>query len=122
MQIAAGYIRTEKFSNRNFGIEIKLYEHGFAHGYMWCKKRGMRKKMIGIYDPTLVFEYCVGLCCEEYLQFLGCFRGDKVARRWVRRVMKHCVGDFLLPDGRIDFDKAWAEEKRRPHNYYVPLE
>ena len=120
-QIAAKYIRTEKFSNKNFFIEIKLYEHGFAWGYTWWKKRGIRKKMPSMCDTTLVFEYCVGLCCEEYLQFLGCFNGDKVARRWVRRVMKHCVGDFLKPDGRIDLKKAWETEKKSPLNFYVPL-
>ena len=119
----AKYIRTEKFSNRNFTIEIELYEHGLARGDMRCKKRGMRKKMAQDCEWFIAYNYCVGLCAFEYTNFLGCFKGDKVARRWVRRVMRHCVGNFLLPDGRIDFEKAEAEEDRRMHisrKYYKP--
>ena len=111
----AKYIRTEKFSNRNFNIEIELYEHGLARGSMDYKKRGIKNKMTPGCEWFISYNYCVGLCAWEYTSFLGCFNGDKVARRWVRRVMKHCVGDFLLPDGRIDFEKAEAEEDRRRH-------
>lgn len=30
-------LRVEKFSNKNFFIEIKLYEHGLARGHCVCK-------------------------------------------------------------------------------------
>ena len=121
-RVLAKYLRTEKFSNRNFKIEIRLYEHGLARGDMEYKKRGMKAKMSKCCEWFISYNYCVGLCAGEYMQFLGCFNGDKVARRWVRRVMKHCVGDILRPNGSMDFDKAWAEEDRRFHTsrkYYI---
>ena len=122
MYVGAKYIRTERFSNRNFNIEIKLYEHGLASGEFDCKKPGMRARMSKNCEWFIMYSYCVGECAGEYERFLGCFDGDKVARRWVRRVMRHCVGDFLRPDGRIDFDKAYAEQDRRCHRsreYYI---
>ena len=43
-RIPAKHIRTEKFSNKNFFIEIKLYEHGLARGHCVCKRCGMDKR------------------------------------------------------------------------------
>lgn len=113
MRVTAKYIRTEKFSNRNFFIEIRLYEQGLARGHCVCKRRGVEQKMERYNSPFLYFPSYSWVSIMEYNEFYGCFAGDKMARRWVRRVMRHCLDGFLKPDGRIDHTKFAIENDRR---------
>ena len=109
----AKLIETKRFSNKNFRIEIELYEHGLAKGRMECKRRGVERKISAGSFGSLYFLSYGWVSIWEYMEFLGCFAGDKIARRWVRRVMRHCLDGFLRPDGRIDSTKVAIEDDRR---------
>lgn len=111
--IPAKYIRTEKFSNKNFFIEIRLYEHGLARGHCVCKRRGVERKMQKNSVPCLYFPSYSWVTIMEYNEFYGCFAGDKIARRWVRKVMQHSLKGFLHPNGEIDHTKFAIEHDRR---------
>lgn len=113
-RIPAKHIRTEKFSNKNFFIEIKLYEHGLARGHCVCKRCGMESKMWkSDGSPLLYFPDYHWMTIVEWNEFYKCFASDKTARRWVRRVMSHCFDGFLKPDGNIDHTKFAIEDDRR---------
>lgn len=119
--VKAKYIRTEKFSNRNFYIEIELYEHNLAKGHCVCKRRGVEYKMERFSSPILYFPSYSWIAIMEYKEFYGCFAGDKTARRWVRRVMQHCLKGFLHPNGEIDHTQFAIENdrrKKRSREYY----
>lgn len=115
MIVAAKHIRTEKFSNRNFYIEIELYEQGLARGRCECKRRGVEKKMLRYNSSLLYFPGYHWMSIVEWNEFYSCFAGDKMARRWVRRVMRHSFDGFLNRDGTIDRAKFAIEDDRRKH-------
>ena len=111
--VKAKYIRTEKFSNKNFFIKIDLYEHGLASGKCECKRRGVEDKMLRINSPYLYFPGYCWVTIMEWNEFLGCFVGDKMARRWVRRVMRRSFDGFLKPNADIDHAKFAIEDDKR---------
>lgn len=115
MIIDAKYIRTEKFSNKNFFIEIEFYEHGLAKGRCEVKRRGTRGKIHWWASPWLYFPSYHWITIAEWREFYINFVNDKIARRWVRRVMRHCFDGFLKPDGRIDLTKIAIEGDKRDH-------
>ena len=112
-RIPAKHIRTEKFSNKNFFIEIKLYEHGLAYGKCECKRRGVEGKMSRISSPFLHFPGYCWVTIMEWNEFMGSLAGDKMARRWVRRVMHRSFDGFLKPNGDIDHTLFAIEEDKR---------
>lgn len=114
--LEAKYIRTEKFSNKNFFIKIDLYEHGLAMGEGRCKRCGIETKMWKNKGyPMLYFPSYSWVTIAEWHEFYSCFTGDKMARRWVRRVMRHSFDGFLKPDGSIDHTEFAIENDRRNH-------
>lgn len=121
-RIPAKHIRTEKFCNKNFFIEIKLYEHGLARGHCVCKRCGMESKMWkSDGSPLLYFPGYHWMTIVEWNEFYKCFASDKTARRWVRRVMQHSFKGLLRPNGEIDHDKFEMEHDRslsRSREYY----
>ena len=87
-RLEAKYLRTEKFSNKNFFIEIKLYEGGLARGKCRCKRCAVEEKMWKSNGfPLLYFPGYHWMTIVEWNEFYKCFASDKTARRWVRRVM-----------------------------------
>lgn len=113
MKKIAKLIETKRFSNKNFRIEIELYEHGLAKGRMECKRRGVEEKMGYYNSPFLYFTGYHWITIMEWNEFYASFAGDKIARRWVRRVMHHCLDGFLRLDGTIDSIKVAIEDDRR---------
>lgn len=113
--VDAKYIRTEKFSNKNFFIEIELYEHGLAKGRCEEKRWGTRKKKVWWRSPLLFFPSYHWISIPEWREFYINFENDKIARRWVRRVMRHSFDSFLKPDGSIDHTKFAIEDDKRNH-------
>lgn len=112
-------LRVEKFSNKNFFIEIELYEHNLAKGRCEVKREGKRRQKnwwkSPITSPLLYFPSYHWISIAEWEEFYENFRHDKTARRWVRRVMRHSFDGFLSPDGRIDHTKFAIENDRREH-------
>ncbi len=112
-------LRVEKFSNKNFFIEIELYEHNLAKGRCEVKREGKRRQKnwwkSPITSPLLYFPSYLWISIAEWEEFYEKFRHDKTARRWVRRVMRHSFDGFLSPDGRIDHTKFAIENDRREH-------
>ena len=112
-------LRVEKFSNKNFFIEIELYEHNLAKGRCEVKREGKRRQKnwwkSSITSPLLYFPSYHWISIAEWEEFYENFRHDKTARRWVRRVMRHSFDGFLSPDGRIDHTKFAIENDRREH-------
>ena len=114
-RVEAKYIRTEKFSNKNFFIEIELYEHGLAKGRCEEKRRGTRGKRKWWRSPFLYFPSYHWVTIMEWNEFYSNFENDKIARRWVRRIMRHCFDGFLTPGGDVDHTKFAIEDDRREH-------
>ena len=105
-RLEAKYLRTEKFSNKNFFIEIKLYDGGLARGRCKCKRCAVEEKMWKSNGyPLLYFPSYHWITIVEWKEFYNCFTTDKTARRWVRRVMQHSFKGLLRPNGEIDNDK-----------------
>ncbi len=121
-RIPAKHIRTEKFSNKNFFIEIKLYEGGLARGRCECKRCAVEEKMWKSNGyPLLYFPSYHWITIMEWREFYNCFTTDKTARRWVRRVMQHSFKGLLRPNGEIDHDRFELEYDRslsRSREYY----
>lgn len=108
-------LRTEKFSNKNFFIEIELYEHGLAKGRCEVKRKGTRGKRYWWASPWFYFPSYHWITFAEWREFYINFVNDKTARRWVHRVMRHSFDGFLKPDGCIDHTKCAIEEDKREH-------
>lgn len=118
--VEAKYIRSEKFSNKNFFIKIDLYEHGLAKGECKCKRSGVETKMWKNNGyPLLYFPSYHWIFIAEWNEFYRCFTGDKTARRWVRRVMRHSFDGFLTPNGDIDYTLFAIEDDKR---HYISRE
>jgi hypothetical protein len=121
-RLEAKYLRTEKFSNKNFFIEIKLYEGGLARGRCECKRCAVEEKMWKSNgSPLLYFPSYHWITIMEWREFYNCFTTDKTARRWVRRVMQHSFKGLLRPNGEIDHDRFEMEHDRslsRSREYY----
>ena len=105
------YLRTERFSNRNVNIKVELYEMDMARidihvkpAYRYYKRKAQRMGDTSCSTYAL-FDYCKTEAMFEYACCCSLLRYDKVALRWLRRVMRPCVAPYLLPDGR------WSERK-----------
>lgn len=92
-------LKVEKFSNRNFYIEILLYEHGLARGNMHCKRKGIARKRSRYSNYLFYLLSYNPVYAAEYDQFLESFINDKTAHRWVRRVMRPYLEGYLRPEG-----------------------
>ena len=58
------------------------------------------------------FDYCKTEAMLEYVDCCSLLRYDKVALRWLRRVMRPIVSPLLKPNGDVDYRKATDEMER----------
>ena len=112
------YLRTERFSNRNVNIKVELYEMDMARidihvkpAYRYYKRKAQRMGDTSCSTYAL-FDYCKTEAMFEYACCCSLLRYDKVALRWLRRVMRPIVAPMLKPNGNIDYRKATDEMER----------
>ena len=115
--IKVHYLRTERFTNKNVDIRVQLYEMDMAIVDITVKPayryyRRQCYKMNIPYGSRARFDYCKEEALWEYVQCLNLLRFDKVARRWLRRVMHPIVAPYLTPKGKMNYRKATDEMER----------
>ena len=110
------YLRTERFTNKNVDIKVELYEMDMARididvktAYRYYARKYKRG---GWYRSNALFDYCKDEAMIEYACCCELLRYDKVALRWLRRVMRPIVAPMLKPNGDIDYRKATDEKER----------
>lgn len=112
------YLRTERFSNKNVNIKVELYEMDMARIDIRVKSayRYYMRKAERMHDTSCrynaLFDYCKTEAIFEYACCCSLLRYDKVALRWLRRVMLPIVVPMLKPNGDIDYRKATDEMER----------
>ena len=115
--IKVHYLRTERFTNKNVDIKVQLYEMDMAIVDITVKSayryyRRQCYKMNIPYGSRARFDYCKHEALWEYVECLNLLRFDKVARRWLRRVMHPIVAPYLTPKGKMNYRKATDEMER----------
>ena len=115
--IMVKYLRTERFTNKNVDIKVQLYEMDMAIVDITVKSayryyRRQCYKMNIPYGSRARFDYCKHEALWEYVQCLNLLLFDKVARRWLRRVMHPMVAPYLMPKGKMNYRKATDEMER----------
>ena len=115
--IKVRYLRTERFTNKNVDIKVQLYEMDMAIVDITVKTayryyRRLCNRMNLPWESRARFDYCKEEALWEYVQCLNLLRFDKVARRWLRRVMHPIVAPYLTPKGKMNYRKATDEMER----------
>ena len=115
--IKVRYLRTERFTNKNVDIKVQLYEMDMAIVDITVKTayryyRRLCNRMNLPWESRARFDYCKEEALWEYVQCLNLLRFDKVARRWLRRVMHPIVAPYLMPKGKMNYRKATDEMER----------
>ena len=115
--IKVRYLRTERFTNKNVDIKVQLYEMDMAIVDITVKTayryyRRLCNRMNLPWESRARFDYCKEEALWEYVQCLNLLRFDKVARRWLRRVMYPIVAPYLTPKGKMNYRKATDEMER----------
>ncbi len=116
--IKVNLIEKKRFSNKRFSIDVELYEHQMARVFINCKKLFRGKKC---YRPAFSFDDCLTMSVHDYLETLKGLHMDKVARRWLRKVMMHCMEGLLNPDRSINWDKVDEKDKVINHKSQITL-
>lgn len=106
------------FSNKVYTIKVKLYEHEMATVHVDCKKRFRGRNYHGGYIP---FDECITESMYDYTETLERMDVDKGARKWLRKVMKHCTQGMVKPNGNIDWQKVNEKENKVYHKSCVEL-
>ena len=115
--IEVRYLYTKRFTNKNVDIKVQLYEMDMAIVNITVKS-AYRYYMNQCYKLNLPcgsrarFDYCKHEALWEYVECLNLLRFDKVARRWLRRVMHPIVAPYLMPNGKMNYRKATDEMER----------
>lgn len=117
-EVLVRYLRTERFSNKNVNIKVELYEMDMARididvkpAYRYYKRKAYRMSDTSC-RSTALFDYCKPEAMFEYACCCSLLRYDKVALRWLRRVMRPIVAPMLKPNGHVDERKATGEMER----------
>ena len=115
--IKVHYLRTERFTNKNVDIRVQLYEMDMAIVDITVKSayryyRRLCNRMNLPWESRARFDYCKQEALWEYVQCLNLLRFDKVARRWLRRVMRPMVEPYLMTNGKMNYRKATDEMER----------
>ena len=115
--IKVRYLRTERFTNKNVDIKVQLYEMDMAIVDITVKTayryyRRLCDRMNLPWGSRARFDYCKHEALWEYVECLNLLRFDKVARRWLRRVMHPMVAPYLMPKGKMNYRKATDEMER----------
>lgn len=102
-------IGKKRFSNKIYSINVYLYEQNMARVEVDCKKHFRTRKWRGGYIP---FDHCLIEAIYDYLVCIERMDVDKMALRWLKKVMiEHSLYPYLLPNGRIDWEKVKVEGK-----------
>ena len=115
--IEVRYLYTKRFTNKNVDIKVELYEMDMAivditvkPAYRYYQRQCYKMNLS--YGSRARFDYCKQEALWEYVQCLNLLRFDKVARRWLRRVMHPIVAPYLMPNGKMNYRKATDEMER----------
>lgn len=107
----AAHIDTKTFNNRKYIIKIERYEHNMARVWVEYKRHNPTKK--GRRFAYAPLDECKVESMSDYMECLECLDEDKVAGRWFMREVRFYTADFLLADGRIDWERARAVDESR---------
>jgi hypothetical protein len=111
--IKAKQIEKKRFSNKVYTINVELYEHNMADVKVDSKKRFRgRSRWHGGY---ILLDACLSEGMYEYVETLERMKVDKGAKRWLRRVLRHCLEGLSKPNGWIDWKKVDEKEDKRWH-------
>ena len=122
------YLRTEKFNNRWYKIEINYFDHGMAEVSVHKKPRGsflkrwLRDDHLSPSFAYIPFDECKVESIYDYMDALKVLDGDKVARRWFIRKMRHCTDGLVGLDGKIDMEHIEQVENDQFHRTKISVE
>ena len=106
----------KKFSNKEYSIEIKFYEHRLAYAdiddKLWRRRR--QKKNV-LWMTFLIFDGCTSESMYDYFDCLDTLQYDKVARRWFMRQLRYCTDGLLLPNGYQDYENVYERMYQNEH-------
>lgn len=106
----------KKFSNKEYSIEIKFYEHRLAYADIDDKLRWRRRQKKNVPWMTfLIFDGCTSESMYDYFDCLDTLQYDKVARRWFMRQLRYCTDGLLLPNGYQDYEKVYERMYQNEH-------
>ena len=114
----AKLIEKKYFSNKAYTIKVEIYEHEMARVDVDCKKRFRGRNYHGGYIP---FDECILESMYDYTETLERMDVDKGARKWLRKVMKHCTQGLDKPNGNIDWKKVKEKENKVFRKSYTEL-
>jgi hypothetical protein len=118
-KITAKLIGKKRFSNKAYTINVRLYEYNMARVEVDSKKRFRGKSnWHGGYIP---FDDCITESSYDYVETLERMQVDKGARRWLRKVMRHCVEGLTKPNGNMDWKKVHEKENSLHHYSSIDL-
>ena len=116
--IKANLIEEKYFSNKAYTIRVRLYEHEMAQIEVDCKKRYNPRKFRG---GCFCFDDCILESMYDYTETLERMDKDKGARKWLRKVMKHCTQGLEKPAGEWDWDKVYEKGNELFHKSETEL-
>ena len=106
----------KKFSNKEYSIEIKFYEHRLAYADIDDKLRWRRRQKKNVPWMTfLIFDGCTSESMYDYFDCLDTLQYNKVARRWFMRQLRYCTDGLLLPNGYQDYEKVYERMYQNEH-------
>lgn len=112
----AKLLGTKKFSNKEYSIKIKFYEHKMAYAdiddKLW-RRRGQNKNRPWM--TFLIFDGCTSESMYDYFDCLDTLQYNKVARRWFMRQLRHCTDGLMLPNGYQDYEKVYERMYQNEH-------
>ncbi len=107
----------KKFSNKEYSIKIKFYDHQMAYAKIGDKLRWRRRqKKNRPWMTFLYFDECTIESMYDYFDCLDTLKYDKVARRWFMRQLRYCTDGLMRPNGYMDSEKVY--ERMYPEAAY----
>lgn len=106
----------KKFSNKEYSIKIKFYDHQMAYADIDDKLRWRRRQKKN--EPWMTFLYfdeCTIESMYDYFDCLDTLKYDKVARRWFMRQLRYCTDGLLRPNGYMDSEKVYERMYQNEH-------
>ena len=117
--IKAQLIEKKRFSNKAYTINVELYEHNMAIVDVDSKKHFRGKSRW--HGGYILLDACLPEGVYEYVETLERMKVDKGARRWLRRVLCHCLEGLTKPNGRIDWKKVHETHDALWHTSRIEL-
>lgn len=102
--IKAKLIEKKRFSNKVYTIYVDLFEHNMADVKVDSKNRFRGRSRW--HGGHILLDACLSEGVYEYVETLERMKVDKGARRWLRKVLRHCLEGLTKPNGKIDWKKV----------------